>query len=213
MDNIKVLIPFRYDNPKVRLSLYLKKEEREQLAISMLSDVLNAIKNAGIEDVTVLLQSITPNNEITEKIEAKVELDNSDLNNAINRRIDKNTAVIVSDLPLINERILKKFFETEGDVVISPGRRGGTNMLFVRKKFKVNYHYGSYLKHITIAKNMDYRVSIFDSFFAGCDIDTPDDLIEVLIHAPNSKTGKFLKKLGFRLVLEKNPKLIRVMEV
>jgi len=209
---LKVIVPFRLEDPKARLSVYLKREEREELALCMLSDVLKAISKTDVERVTVLLSGSSDERveSLASNFGAELEFDKSELSKAINRRLEALTAVIVSDLPLLSKEVVKKFFELEGDVVIAPGRRGGTNMLLTRKEFRVSYHYGSYLKHVTMAKRMNYTVKIFDSFFAGCDVDTPDDLLEVMIHSPNSETCKCLRKLGFRLLLEKNPKIVRV---
>jgi len=207
---VNVLIPFKLVNPKSRLSLFLSREEREKLSQFMLLDVLKAVSDAGVENVRVILQS---NAEKIEKIlDVDVEVDERDLDDVINDRLSRNTAVIVSDLPLLNGEILRKFFEKKGDIVLAPGRRGGTNMMLIRKEFRVSYHYGSFMKHISIARSMGLKVSIFDSFFAGCDIDTPDDLLEVLLHSPESKTGKYLREIGFRIVLSKNPCLVRVIK-
>ncbi len=214
---VVAVIPFRQLNPKSRLSLFLNRKEREELAFFMLIDVLKTVFNSGVRDVVILLQSEEKIEEMQRKLKpAKLQVDTRDLNTAINDVLNdlinsSPVAVIVSDLPLLNEKILRKFLQEEGDVVIAPGRRGGTNMLLVRKPFRTSYHYGSFVKHVSTARFMNLKLKIFDSFFAGCDVDTPDDLLEVLLHAPDSNTGKYLKKLGFRVVLEKNPRLVRVL--
>jgi len=216
MADAVAVIPFRQLNPKSRLSLFLNRKEREELAFFMLIDVLRAVFNSGVKDVMILLQSDERLEEMQRKLKpAKLRVDMRDLNSAINDALNSlisssPVAVIVSDLPLLNEDILKKFLQEEGDVVIAPGRRGGTNMLLIRKPFRTSYHYGSFVKHISMAKFMNLKLKVFDSFFAGCDIDTPNDLLEVLLHAPDSNTGRYLKKLGFRVVLEKNPRLVRI---
>ncbi len=205
---MEVLIPFRYENPKARLSLFLSERERKELALAMLLDVIDAIP-AGI--TVILCDDGVEFCKLPVKLpKVKIERDPRGLDDAVNDRLRPDTAVIVSDLPLLNREVVRKFFETEGDVVIAPGRRGGTNMLLVRKPFRVSYHYGSFQKHLSIARAMGLKVTVFDSFFAGSDVDTPEDLLEVLLHRPESRTGRYLRSLGFRVLLEKNPRLVRV---
>ena len=222
---VKILIPFRLKNPKSRLSLFLNEEERRKLSLSMLSDVLRAVADAGCcASLSLILSENSHSHEVDELenvfknvfekacwIRWRIEIDERELDDAVNSRLGDRTAIIVSDLPLLNGELLRKFFETDADIVLTPGRRGGTNMMLVNRKlgFRVSYHYGSFFKHLSLAKLCGLKAKVFDSFFAGCDVDTPDDLLDVLLHAPESETGKYLKRIGFRVSLEKNPKLCR----
>ncbi len=202
---MQVLIPFKPTSPKSRLREVLSKAERMELAKRMLLDVLDALNEIDCE-----IKILSTSHFDLEGYE--VEVDERELDLAVNSRIKDETAVIMSDLPLLNKNILEDFFDTEGDVVIAPGRRGGTNMIIVRDpRFKVSYYHCSFLKHVEIAKNLNMKVEVFDSFYASVDIDTPDDLIEILIHGKGKRSYSYLYSIGFRLKLEREPKLIRIM--
>jgi len=198
-----IIVPFRPSNPKSRLANYLTPEEREGLALCMLRDVLSAVKG---EEVVVLLSE--KNSSIEKEISARVEVDTRPLSDAVNAILKPESAVIMSDLPLLTEEVVRKFLNCEGDIVIAPGRRGGTNMLLVRKPFRVSYHYGSFLKHLNIARSMGLKPAIFDSFYASVDVDGYDDLLEVMLHG-HGGTKRFLERIGFRVVMEEEPRLIR----
>ncbi len=202
---MKALIPFKLKNPKSRLSSLLSLEERIELAKAMLMDVLDVVSEFA-DEVIVLAP---PNTDID--LDVKVEEDERDLDSAVNSRISKNTAVIMADLPLLNFETLERFLECEGDVVIAPGRKGGTNMLLVRdERFRVSYHYGSFFKHVSIAKKLGLKVRVFDSFYASLDIDDESDLLELLMHGRGKRSWKFLKGIGFDVDFsEKDPKLVR----
>lgn len=200
---MRILIPFRPVNPKTRLSGIMNREEREKFAFYMLLDVLDALKDF---DYNITIIATHP----FELEGYEIEVDKRDLDTAINSRIRGKTAVIMPDIPLINEDVLKSFFETEGDVVIAPGRRGGTNMILIRNnRFRVSYYYCSYLKHVKIAKDLNLSFSTFDSFFASVDIDTPEDLLELMIHGEGKRSFDYLRSIGFRVEFEKEPRLIR----
>uniref|UniRef100_A0A7C3MB17 2-phospho-L-lactate guanylyltransferase n=1 Tax=Archaeoglobus fulgidus TaxID=2234 RepID=A0A7C3MB17_ARCFL len=200
---MRIVIPFKANNPKSRLSTLLSESERKELARLMLLDVVDVTRNFG--DVTILCP------EEVEFEGVRVDVDASDLNTAVNRLIDNvPAAVIMSDLPLLNKEVLTRFFETEGDVVIAPGRKGGTNMLLVRKRgFRVSYHYGSFFKHLEIALKLGMKAEIFDSFFSSVDIDDESDLLELMMHGEGKRSQKFLKDLGFYVCFEKTPRLER----
>jgi 2-phospho-L-lactate guanylyltransferase len=199
-----VLIPFKPVNPKTRLSEVMKRGEREKFARCMLLDVLNALSGF---DCDVKILSTHPF-----QIEGyEVVVDSRELDEAVNSRIEGETAVIMSDIPLINPETLRRFFESEGDVVIAPGRKGGTNMILIRdRKFRVRYYYCSFLRHLEIAESLGLKCTVFDSFYASVDIDTPDDLLELMIHGRGKKSHEFLHSIGFRIKYEREPKLVRI---
>ena len=202
--DVQIVIPFRLSNPKSRLADHLSEEERKNLAVCMLKDVLAAVCNYP---VTVVMNEPYPELESEIKF-AEFVVDSSPLNDAVNTLMKPGTAVVMSDLPLLTEEVVERFLKTEGDVVIAPGRRGGTNMLLARKHFRVSYHYGSFLKHLRIAESMGLKLAIFDSFYASVDVDDYSDLLEVMLHC-KGETKKFLQKLGFKVIMEKEPYLTR----
>jgi len=203
---MKVIIPFKLRNPKSRLSSILSAYERINLAKFMLMDVIDVVSEFT-EDITVL---VPPNTELD--LDVEIEEDSRDLDSAINARIEKNVAIIMSDLPLLNVKTLERFFNSEGDVVLAPGRKGGTNMILIRDdRFRVSYHYGSFFKHISIAEKLGLKVEIFDSFYASVDIDDESDLLELLMHGKGKRSHEYLTSIGFGVdYSKKDPKLVRL---
>ncbi|WP_202319331.1 2-phospho-L-lactate guanylyltransferase [Archaeoglobus neptunius] len=201
---MRILIPFKATNPKSRLSGILDFEERKKLAELMLLDVVEAVSRFGSVKV------VSPAKINIEGVD--VVVDSSDLNTVVNSEINNvPLAVVMSDLPLLSGDILQRFFNSEGDVVIAPGRKGGTNMLLVRREgFRVSYHYGSFFKHVEYARKIGFSVSIFDSFYSSVDIDDESDLLELIMHGKGKRSWKFLTQLGFRVSFEKTPRLERV---
>ncbi len=201
---MRIIIPFKPVNPKSRLANILNEFERENLALLMLEDVIDVIRSCNFDPI-VLSTDYIPLKKF------KIEINRSDLNTAINSEIKKDDCcIIMSDLPLISKEIFESFIQMDGDVIIAPGKRGGTNMLLVRnKKFRVSYYGGSFFKHIEIAKKLGLNVKIFDSFFASIDIDTEEDLIELLLHGKDKKSARFLKKLGFFVEFKNGNALLR----
>ncbi len=201
---MRIVIPFKASNPKSRLSNVMSREEREEFAKLMLLDILDVLKSFDYD-----IKVITPVHFEVEN--ARVCVDSRSLDDCINDELrDVPVAVIMSDLPLLNEKVLRRFFNTRGDIVIAPGRRGGTNMLLVRKKgFKVSYHYGSFLKHIRIAKELGFSYEVFDSFYSSIDIDDEEDLLELMLHGEGKRSKRYLEDIGFSVLFEKEPRLIR----
>ncbi len=202
---MEIVIPFKPKDPKSRLSKILSREERVNLAFNMLLDVFDACKE--VCDVLIL------SNCEWKKLEGmRVVIDRRSLDEAVTSFIKRNdVAVIMSDLPLITKKTVSEFLSAEGDVVIAPGRKAGTNMLLSRSRdFYTSYHYGSYLKHIKICKKLGLDYVIFDSFFASVDVDDESDLLELMIHGNGKRSYEFLESIGFYVDFsEKDPRLLR----
>ncbi len=124
--------------------------------------------------------------------------------------------IIMADVPLATSESIDEIISREEDVVITPGREGGTNALFLRKpyKFAVSYYGISCLKHIETAKRRDLSYAIHDSFFISTDIDEVDDLIELLIHGrgrgrsrSRSFSAEYLRGIGVSIHADNNSKL------
>ncbi|MCS7119118.1 MAG: 2-phospho-L-lactate guanylyltransferase [Archaeoglobaceae archaeon] len=205
---MKVIVPFKPINPKSRLGNVLNSDEREEFAKLMLLDVLKVLRESGLE-VKVITTS-----KIDVGVDAEIVEDNRELDECINAElIEVPKAVVMSDLPLLNLETIERFFEMKEDVIIAPGRKGGTNMLAVRRKgFKVSYHYCSFLKHVSTARSLGYSYRIFDSFYASIDIDTEDDILELMIHGEGKLSRSFLNRIGFHIEMAKVPKLVRYVK-
>lgn len=194
-----VVVPFAAARPKTRLSSVLDAEERRDFARAMLDDVLAAVRAAGY-DPTVL--STAPVD-----VDAAVSVDDRPLTPAVNAVLaaheddieNRPVAIVMADLALATERTVRRLTRATGDVVVAPGRGGGTNALVVRHPdFRVDYHGASYLDHLRVARDVGASVRELDSRRLGTDVDEPADLTEVLLHGDGSARN-WLKKAGFAL--------------
>lgn len=109
--------------------------------------------------------------------------------------------VVMADLAIATPRALSRLFEPDADVVIAPGRGGGTNALVVgHPNFRVDYHGVSYRDHRAIADAIGADVAVVDSFRLATDVDEPGDLAEAFLHAPSDgATRAWLRAAGFEL--------------
>lgn len=203
---MKFVIPFKPINPKSRLTNVLSEKERRKFAELMLIDVINALKEFDVK-IKVISTS-----KLDLDLDVEIVEDRRSLDECVNSELGElPKAIIMSDLPLLNPETIKRFLSCKEDVVIAPGRKGGTNMLLVRKKgFKVSYHYCSFLKHLKIAKSLGFSYKVFDSFYSSLDIDDESDLLELMIHGEGKLSKKYLEEIGFCINFERIPTLSRL---
>ena len=191
---MRVIVPFATEHPKTRLADVLGSEERSAFARAMLRDVLDAIRGAGHEPVVLATAPID--------VATPVEVDERPLTPAVNGVLaaaDDPVAVVVGDLALATSRTVGRLCAATGEVVVAPGRGGGTNALVVRHPdFRVDYHGASYLDHLQVAREVGASVRELDSMRLAADVDEPADLAEVLIYGDGAAV-EWLREAGFRL--------------
>ncbi|WP_224333945.1 2-phospho-L-lactate guanylyltransferase [Haloprofundus halobius] len=191
---MRVLVPYEAARPKTRLSDMLDSAERESFSRAMLADVVETVAETGAEPTVLATDSVD--------VEAPVVVDEQPLSAAVNDRLAETTdatAVVMSDLALATPRVLSRFFGASGDLVVAPGRGGGTNALVVRHpRFRVDYHGASYLDHLRVARDVGASVREFDSMRLSTDIDEPDDVVELLLHT-DGRTREWLLDAGFEV--------------
>ncbi len=201
--DMRAVIPFKKSNAKSRLRASLSEKEREELASAMLTDVAEALTRSGCFKVVDVLST-----SIIEVKGANIVLTEKGLNEALNEYLQKMAShsinepvlIIMADIPLVSIKNIQDITSSEADIVIVPGRMGGTNALFVRspEHFHVDYYGASFLKHHEIASRSGLKTDIFDSFNLSTDIDEVSDLAEILLHG-TGEAVRYLKKLGFVL--------------
>lgn len=202
---MRAVIPFKKSNAKSRLGALLSGKEREELAMAMLSDVAGTLADSGSFDVIDILSMSPIFIENT-----NIVLTEMDLNEALNEylgkmsshKINEPVLIIMADIPLVSKKNIQDIVSSQADIVIAPGRMGGTNAVFIRdpSSFHVDYYGASFLKHLEIAKGL--RVEVFDSFNLSTDIDEVTDLVEVLIHG-KGRSKAYLEKIGLTLLANK----------
>ncbi|VVB95096.1 2-phospho-L-lactate guanylyltransferase [uncultured archaeon] len=201
---MRAVIPFKKNNAKSRLSALLSENEREGLAMAMLNDVAEALLSSACFSVVDVLSTA-----IVEVNGANLVLTEKGLNEALNEYLQKMSLhsinepvlIIMADIPLVSIKNIRDIVNTSSDLVIVPGRMGGTNALFIRElaSFHVDYYGASFLKHVDIASGNGLDVLVFDSFNLSTDIDEVADLAEVLLHGKGHALS-YLKKLRFGIM-------------
>jgi 2-phospho-L-lactate guanylyltransferase len=177
--------------------------ERRLLAFAMLKDVLSAVLRHSWAAILA-----RPGLDIVE-VGYDVEIVESELelNDALNSLIAEEACrgwrqdilIVMADLALLTEKDVVGILNCEGDLVLCPGRGGGTNMILIRSPaFRACYQGLSFPRHLAFAREAGLSVTVFESFRAGCDIDEPEDLSEVLLHG-RGETKALLEKLNFKL--------------
>lgn len=200
---MKAVIPYKKASAKSRLSPVLTREEREEFVELMLNQVIDTLKEAGIGTIDILSPSTYGLENMTK---ANVLLDKSDLNEALNRYLkqaEEPVIIVMADLPLLSSKHVKEIISAKKDVCVVPGKGGGTNSLFIKNpsRYTVRYYGSSFLTHCSIAEETGQSVEVYDSLFAGTDIDEPEDLVELLIHGSGAAKEYISKK--FRLEMSR----------
>jgi 2-phospho-L-lactate guanylyltransferase len=185
---MEVVVPYRVTDPKSRLAPVLDDEERETFARLMLSDVLTAVEATGREPTVLATEPVD--------LDCRVRVDDRPLTEAVTAALpdegEPPVAVVMADLALATADALGRLFRTAGEVVLAPGRGGGTNALVVRDAaFHADYHGASVRDHRRICEAAGLAVGEVDSYRLGTDVDEPADLVEVLLHA-DGRAGDWL---------------------
>jgi 2-phospho-L-lactate guanylyltransferase len=192
---METVVPLAVERPKTRLEGVLSADERSAFARAMCRDVLAAARGAGL-DPTVL--ATTP----IEGLDAPVTVDDRPLSPAVNAVLeggDGPVCVLVADLALVTPAAVSRLLEATGDVVVAPGRGGGTNALVVRHpEFRVDYHGCSFCDHREAIRALGGDLEVVDSMRLATDVDEPEDLVEVLVHG-EGEAADWLRERGFRL--------------
>ncbi|MDD1725150.1 MAG: 2-phospho-L-lactate guanylyltransferase [Methanospirillum sp.] len=198
---IPVVIPFKPKNPKTRLSGVLTETEREEFALMMLRDVIDAIRSAGCLPLILATGRL-------EMGDIPVQVLEEGLNETINAFCEENDAplaIVMADLALADRSSLLSLLTSGGDLAIAPGRGGGTNAIYARsaRLFRAQYYGMSFEKHLRYGTESGLMVKIIDSFRLYCDIDEQDDLIEVLLHN-HGHSRRWLLDKGFEIEMRKS---------
>jgi 2-phospho-L-lactate guanylyltransferase len=177
---------------KTRLAGHLRPEERATLTREMLAHVLAAISESGVVDCTGV---ISPAPETLDLPSGAIGIrqEREGLNNVLEQGREwaegeraAALLIIFADLPLLSPTDITSLVELGSDdntVVLCPDRRDtGTNLMLAHPPPVARFHFGeeSYGKHLAAAIQAGARVHTYRSTGTGLDIDTIEDLEEML---------------------------------
>jgi 2-phospho-L-lactate guanylyltransferase len=156
----------------------------------MLRDVIAVLRRSGHDPEVVATEPVA--------VDVPITIDTRALVSAVNDSIrDPPIAVMMADLPLITTDVVDRLLATSGDVVLAPGRGGGTNAAVVRDAaFDLTYHDISFPANCGRANELDLSLGTVDSYRLATDIDEPEDLLEVLLHA-DGRAATWLHEADF----------------
>ena len=205
MDDIYAIIPVsKFKNAKTRLSPFLSEEEREKLLKVMLQDVTDTLKRyvdkifiiSRDEDVLSYAESLN--------LDTILEDENSNLNKALKQAMKyckgkaRKIIIVPSDVPLIGKTNLKMLIDASKslDFIIVPSKGGGTNMIIMKPMaIHTRFEGFSYDEHVNAAEKKKLNPQVHDSFFMALDVNTAQDLGEIMIHGKKTHTRQYLKEL------------------
>ena len=209
MDNIYAIIPVsKFKNAKTRLSPFLSEKEREKLLKVMLKDVSDTLKKyvdkifiiSRDEDVLNYAESLNLNTIL--------EDENSNLNKALKQAMKyckgkaKKVIIVPSDIPLIGKTNIQMLINASKnlDFIIVPSKGGGTNMIIMKPMaIHTRFEGFSYKEHLNIAERKKLNPQVHDSLFMALDVNTAEDLGEIMIHGKKTHTRKYLKELKVKV--------------
>lgn len=193
---MRVVIPFDASDPKSRLAPVLGPGERRAFATAMLRDVVAAVEATGHRPEVATTGPID--------VDAPTSVDDRPLTPLVDAAIAAGTpvGVVMADLPLATPAALEQAFDADAEIVLVPGRSGGTNAMLVRDpEFHTDFHGASYRDHLDRARTIDATVHEVDSFRLSTDVDDPSDFVDVLVHGEGHASA-WLREAGFRIDVE-----------
>ncbi len=209
MDDIYAIIPVsKFKNAKTRLSPFLTEEERENLLKVMLHDVTDTLKK--YVDKIYIISRDEDVLEYAEKLNLGtiLEDENSNLNKALKQAMKyckgkaKKIIIVPSDVPLIGKTNVQMLIDASKslDFIIVPSKGGGTNMIIMKPMaIHTRFEGFSYKEHVQAAERKKLNPQVHDSFFMALDVNTAEDLGEIMIHGEKTHTRKYLKELKVKV--------------
>ena len=205
MDDIYAIIPVtKFKNAKTRLSPFLSEDEREKLLKVMLHDVTDTLKKHVDKIFIISADEDVLNYAKSLKLDTILEHDNSNLNKALTQAMKyckgktRKILIIPSDVPLIGKTNIKMLIDSSKklDFIIVPSKGGGTNTI-IMKPMAIRTKFGdfSYKEHINAADKKNLNPQVHDSLFMALDVNTTEDLGEIMVHGERTHTRQYLKEL------------------
>ena len=171
-------------------------------------DIINIIRDEVNEIVLVSKDTSVKNyaKELNVNFVSEKEHDGNFLNNAIGDAVSEvkinfpnnDILIIPSDIPLIKPQHIATVKSMNNDLIISPSKGGGTNLLCFNNEFDYKTFFGdmSYFKHINAANELGMSINLIESFYVSLDMNTPEDLGELLLHGIGTHSFDFLRSLN-----------------
>jgi 2-phospho-L-lactate guanylyltransferase len=190
---------------KTRLSNFFTFQERSLFTLTMLQDVLNALKSSNVNKTVVVSSDLTVERFVKNFGMTFLKETREGLNQALNQATKwcvRNAAewvlVLPADVPLITSKDINQLVKLalNNSVVISPSQNGGTNALLQTPPGVISPCFGSdsFKKHIIRALAKHVKTKIYVSSNVMLDIDSEKDLEQLLKVGRQTASHSFLKQ-------------------
>ena len=118
---------------------------------------------------------------------------------------EKLLKVMLQDVTDTLKRYVDKIF------IIVPSKGGGTNMMIMKPMgIHTKFEGFSYKEHVKAAERKKLNPQVHDSFFMALDVNTAEDLGEIMIHGEKTHTRKYLKELKVKFEPSRGSERINV---
>lgn len=209
----------RLSESKTRLSPVLRPRERRTLALRMLEDVLNALALSSRVEIVVVVSPDPAALSLARSLNATPleEEPPGGLNQALNQALRfcesrgaKSALIIPADVPLVTPEDVSAILARDGysTVVISPSRReDGTNAMLLSPPTLISPAYGSdsFSIHAKAASSAGAALKVARLPRVALDVDTPEDLKELIKLGEGTHTHKYLIESGLADKLAAHP--------
>lgn len=195
---------------KKRLSSVLSPQERRQLTLAMLEDVLNALETSTVDKIVVVTNDSSVNDFVGKFGATYLAQKTSGLNSAIEEATEwcvqqgaEAILILPADIPLLSpvevDRIVGLGNCEKQTVVLSSSYNDGTNALFQSPPNLIRASFGarSFIKHLKEAQGKGFSVRLYYSAKMAADIDSADDLGNFLRMESNTACRRVLVQFNF----------------
>jgi 2-phospho-L-lactate guanylyltransferase len=193
---------------KRRLSTVFTSQERRQLTLAMLGDVLAALKASAAVSGTVVVGEDADVQQIAEKLGADyLAASKTGLNPAIEeasaycaQKYSGAVLVLPADIPRVTSRDINRIVELAKDgpaVVLASSSNGGTNALYRSGADLIPACFGSksFLRHIKKAYQKGVSTRLYFSPSIAMDIDSVRDLKKMFADGNGTQCKQALDKI------------------
>ena len=205
-----VLLPVKgFSDAKQRLAPALKPNERSALARAMLTDVLAAISGSHSTERAIVITASAEIRDLSlgfgfEVVDESIVAGHSA---AVNRMTSELGTIasrllsIASDLPTLRAEEIDGVLDAdrEGLALIPSRDQTGTNGVLMQPGCRIEMDYGadSLRRHLASAQARGLRVDVLDIPGIRFDVDTPQDLFELMDARPvETHTWSYLSGSG-----------------
>ena len=212
--NTACLIPVKELSTSMsRLGDILTQEEKIGLSLAMLEDVIEVVRGVGGIEPVVIVTRDARVGEVAEKYGIEVIREPEEVRGEgpavdygagiLEGRGIERLLVIPSDMPQVSGEDLEAILAVDAgtpSVVMAPAHDGGTNGMLRRPPTVITSRFGpdSLSLHLQEAEERGVATRIIELESFRVDVDTPEDMAEVLRWPGIGRTRGYAESVGLR---------------